>query len=204
MFRRRRRRRTDWLFSQALDFELTTGTIAPLETSTVGTTFEFLPTQYIDQDVQGRCTLLRIVGDLQMYVNEVQANPPFVLDLSISLIRTEVDDAGNVPQLQISPYAQPALGASSVIGGARNFLWARAIRFVGDGLNNQQLNPVGFPFQGTNGYPSFDLRTKRKLKSGEGLFLQVNYALTNLSPDAGISPFDIHIPFAYRILVGLG
>lgn len=194
---RRQKRKTDWLFANVIGITMT-----PVQ-APVFLTVPFLPTEYIDQDANGSCTLLRVVGDFNCYfINSPDENVALgdTVQVDLGLLRTEVDDTGVVDQLAVEPYGVPDLGDSAVVGGARDFLWTRRFYF-----QLQAGSPAGLTFSSNNPFPysyerpNFDLRVKRKLKTGQALvFTAFNEGLAF----AG-APGQIIIQLAYRILVGV-
>lgn len=193
----RRKRRTDWLYANAISIQVASPPGGTNESTTL-----LLPTEYIDQDVEGHCTLLRIVGDFT--VSATQGGAEVVQDgrfysTTCSILKTQVDDSGVANQLDVDEYGVPALGASAAVGGARSFLWTRRFFFpiIAGGAQNYAPifgNGVSFP----RGWeqPGFDLRVKRRLVTGECLVFHMETFNVGLA-----AAWDSTVNFAYRILV---
>lgn len=198
--KRYRKRKTDWLFANSIFIE---ATLDPGQ-SDVELTTPFLPTEYIDQDAEGSCTLVRIVGDFGIWAvanqttSSLGAGNP--LELTMSLLRTQVDDSGVVNQLSVDPYEVPGLGASAVVGGARSFLWSKRLFWVSALSANAFLPFGGYAIPGGFDRPTFDLRVKRRLQTGEAL---VFHTKVHLNTPETVAAIGVDIFLAYRILVAL-
>lgn len=197
MFRRRAKRKTDWLYANTL-----AATITPVQ-APVFLTFPFLPTEFIDQDANGQCTLLRIVGDFNCYfvgTPDENVGEGDTVQIDFGLLRTEVDDTGVVDQLSVEPFGAPDLGDSAVVGGARDFLWTRRFYFqLQAGSPSSIIFPSNAAFPYSFDRANFDLRVKRKLRTGQAL------VFTAFNEGLGFAgaPGQIIVQLAYRILVGL-
>lgn len=193
---RRRKRKTDWLFADTVVGALTFADAGGPSFSTL----PFLPTEYVDQDAEGGCTLVRIVGDLYVYLasdTTIVTGP--VLGATFSLLRTQVDDTGVVGQLEVDPYAAPGLGATASVGGARDFLWSKNFIWINGIAGGSHVPPYLPPF-GQLQLPTFDVRVKRRLKTGEAIVLNV---ISDSDSTLGAANVTVNFVFTYRVLVAL-
>lgn len=199
LVRRFRKFKTDWLFADTIQTELAFNSAGGSEVAT----YPLLPTEYIDQLSEGECTLLRIVGDLyvwwQVGLAQVSAQP--VLGFTLALLRTQVDDTGVVSQIDVDPFEPPDLAASAAVGGARDFLWSRNFIWINGGAAGARQPPYGSFQAYSSGHSNFDVRVKRRLKTGEGIVLQAITGSDAALPDNSNSANAV---LTYRILVKTG
>ena len=192
----RGKRRTDWLYASAVEESWT----AAGNTSTNGGPINILPGNYVDQDASGQATLTRIVGDFDIFitVSPVDAGASSRAYMELSFLRTQVDDTGVIPAFTFTPYGQPPLSGGLTLGGARDYLWTRRLAFTVS--QTFQVGPEQFPLQLGYQQPSFDLRVKRKLKSGEAIVLYPH----GIAQDVAVgSTVTFNLRFAWRVLVTL-
>lgn len=202
MMRRRRRRKTDWLFS--------TNTLLSLNTQNNSTALQFLPVALVTSDFinvkfdRGECILLRIVGDMSVALSSTVNVPAgTVPGLDLGIIMDDVDDSSlplvaglAATSTMLSPFSTPGSG-NLIVGGTRSWLWGRRLTWWGNGttFTNALAAQEAVPSQLTA--PSFDLRVKRKWTKQQ--------VPTLIIRAAGINPGQLvfNVSFAYRVLVGL-
>jgi len=192
---RRRKRKTDWLFADSIIGTFT----SEIGSQTDFFTFPILPSQYVDQDAEGGCTVVRIVGNFIISA-KAAAEAPFTNDFqaaSFSLYRSQVDDTGAVPNQEVAPFQVPGLGNTNIVGGARSFLYSRSYWWQGTAITGVPFTgPFNFPFV-SNGFPELDIRAKRRMKTGETILCNIN-----MRQDGG-AIWQLHFELSYRVLVQL-
>ncbi len=195
---RRAKRKTDWLYSNVLvnDFAYS-GVVENI-------TIPFLPSNYIEEDAQGACTVLRIIGEVvPKFEINTGSSGSFPLGQTFfaqtGILKTQVDDTGVPGQLTVDAYGVPPLGGSSAIGGSRNFIWTKQWMYTLE-------DPLGPNFAGAflpDNYLGgrfeawMDIRRKVAMRSGEALVM--TFRLPSLNTQV-----RFHFNIAYRILVATG